>query len=62
MGEFMNELDKAQKLYEEKFNDIFPTFPFMGIEPEELLKMINECIVANKDAYDMGYVSLDATY
>lgn len=62
MDESMNELDKAQKLYEEKFNDIFPTFPFMGIEPDELLKMINECIAAGKDAYDMGYVSLEPTY
>lgn len=62
MEEFMNKLDKAQGLYEKKFNDMFPTFPFMGTDPDELLAMINKCIEAGKDAYDMGYVSLDTIY
>ena len=62
MKDFINKLDEAQKLYEKKFNDVFPTFSFMGTEPDELIQMINECIAADKDAYDIGYVSLDAMY
>ena len=62
MQEFMKRLDKAQKLYEKKFNDVFPTFSFMGTEPDELIQMINECVAAEKEAYDIGYISLDAIY
>ncbi len=62
MEEFTDKFDKAQELYEKKFDDMFPTFPFMGLDPEELLNMINECIKTGKDAYDMGYVSLDVVY
>ena len=62
MDEFTDKLEKAQDLYEKKFNDMFPTFPFMGKEPDELLEIINKCIEAGKDAYDMGYVSLDVIY
>lgn len=50
-------LQKALDEYKKKFNDDFPTIPFVGNRPdEEVIEIIDECIEANKDVYDLGYL------
>jgi hypothetical protein len=55
----MNELEKAFERYKKKFDDDFPTIPFDSRKDEEIIDIIDECIEANKDVYDIGYLSLD---
>ncbi len=55
----MKELEKALKQYEETFDDMFPTFAMTGKPPEEMIKIINECIEKKKDVYELGYLKLD---
>ena len=57
----MNEkLLKALEQYEKTFNDAFPTIPLlMGREENEVIEMIEKCIKARKDVYEMGFLSLD---
>lgn len=56
----MTELDAALKLYEQIFDDSFPTIPLlMDNSDEKVVEIINKCISENKDVYDMGYLSLD---
>ena len=46
--------------YEAMFDDGFPTFQLMrGREEKEVIEMIEKCIKAKKDAYAIGYLSLD---
>ena len=52
-------LQKALERYKKKFNDDFPTIPFDSREDAEIIDIIDECIEENKDAYDLGYLSLD---
>ena len=51
----MKELEKSLKLYEEKFDDIFPMFQMSGKPPNGIIKIINECIEKNKDVYERGH-------
>ncbi len=57
----MNEkVQKAYRLYKETFNDDFPTIPLAeSLTEEEIVEMIDECVEAKKDVYDLGYLSLD---
>lgn len=56
----MKELDKALELYETTFDDSFPTIPLlMDKSKAEVMEIINKCVSAGKDVYDMGYLSLD---
>ena len=55
----MNELEKAFERYKKNFDDDFPTIPFDSKKDEEIIDIIDECIEANKDVYDIGYLSLD---
>ena len=55
----MNELDKALELYEQTFDDSFPMFSMMTKPPDEVVDIINKCVSAKKDVYDMGYLSLN---
>jgi len=56
------ELEKALELYEQTFDDSFPTIPFMGTEEKEVIRIIQECVDAKKDVYDMNHLSLDTVY
>ena len=57
MGE---KLEKALMEYEEMFDDGFPTIPLaFGRTDEEVIGMIENCIVNKKDVYDMGILTLD---
>lgn len=58
----MKELDEALELYEKAFDDSFPMFSMMTTEPSEVVEIINRCIAEKKDVYDLGYLSLNATY
>nr|DAZ51007.1 MAG TPA: hypothetical protein [Caudoviricetes sp.] len=57
----MNEkLQKAYDAYKKKFNSDFPTIPLAeSMEDVEIIEMIDECIEANKDVYELGYLLLD---
>lgn len=55
----MEELDKALELYRKTFNDSFPSFVFITVKTEEVIDIINKCVNAKKDVYDMGYLTLD---
>lgn len=59
MGE---KLLQALDLYEKTFDDSFPTIPMSGRTEEEMIDIINECVSAKKDVYDMGYLNLDDIY
>ena len=56
-----DELIQALELYENTF-DSFPTIPMSGRTEEEMIDMINKCVAAKKDVYDMGYLDIDAVY
>ncbi len=58
----MDELDKASEAYEQIFGEYFPTFPMRTRPPNEIIDIINKCISAKKDVYEMGYLSLDTIY
>lgn len=58
----MKTIEKELKLYEEKFDDSFPTFPMDGYTPAEISEIIKKCIESNKDVYEMGILSLDVIY
>ena len=54
------EVEEAIKLYDETFEDTFPTIPLlMDIPDDEVIEMINKCVAEGKDVYEMGYLSLD---
>ncbi len=57
-----DELIQALELYENTFDDSFPTIPMSGRTEEEMIDMINKCVAAKKDVYDMGYLDIDAVY
>ncbi len=59
----MNEnILQALELYENTFDDSFPTIPMSGRTEEEMIGMINKCVSAKKDVYDMGYLDIKAVY
>lgn len=59
----MNEnILQALDLYEKAFDDSFPTVPMSGHTEEEIIDMINKCVSAKKDVYDMGYLDLEKVY
>ncbi len=46
----MNEnILQALELYENTFDDSFPTIPMSGRTEEEMIGMINKCVSAKKD-------------
>lgn len=53
---------QALDLYEKAFDDSFPTVPMSGYTEEEIIDMINKCVSAKKDVYDMGYLDLEKVY
>lgn len=57
-----DELIQALELYERTFDDSFPTIPMSGHTEEEMIDMINKCVAAKKDVYDMDYLDIDAVY
>lgn len=57
-----DKLLQALDLYKKTFDDSFPTIPMSGRTEEEMIDMINKCISAKKDVYDMGYLDIEAVY
>ena len=53
------EFDKKLAEYRATFNDQFPTFVLAFLGYDEMSAMIDSCIAAGKDAYDIGYLTLD---
>lgn len=46
--------------YVQHFNDGFPMYQLgRGRSDEEIIKIINDCLSHNKDAYEMGYLEDD---
>ena len=53
-------LKKAYEAYKDTFSEDFPTVPFAETrEDTEIIEMIEECIEAGKDVYDIGYLDLE---
>lgn len=42
--------------YESFFGDAFPTFCFTYLSTDEMIQIIDECLEAEKDVYEMGYL------
>lgn len=57
-----DKLLQALELYENTFDDSFPTIPMSGRTEEEMIDMINKCVSEKKDAYAMGYLDLEKVY
>lgn len=57
-----DKLLQALELYENTFDDSFPTIPMNGRTEEEMIDMINKCVSEKKDVYDMGYLDIEAVY
>lgn len=56
----MTVLDEKLEQYEKTFDDVFPTIPLLQNNSDEaVIAMIDRCIAANKDVYDIGILSLD---
>lgn len=57
-----DKLLQVLELYENTFDDSFPTIPMSGRTEEEMIDMINKCVAAKKDVYEMGYLDIKAVY
>ncbi len=57
-----NKLIQALELYENTFDDSFPTIPMSGRTEEEMSDIISKCVSEKKDVYDMGYLDIEAVY
>lgn len=57
-----DKLIQALELYENTFDDSFPTIPMSGRTEEEMIDMISKCVSAKKDVYGMGYLDIKAVY
>lgn len=55
----MDKLEKKMQEYEELFGDAFPSFNFMHLSPDEIIKMIDKCLEEGKDVYELGYAEDD---
>ena len=55
-----DKLNLLQQEYAQNFDDGFPMIPIAwGRSDEEVIKIIEECLVKGKDAYELGYVKDD---
>lgn len=53
-------MDEKLQEYANKFGEGFPMMPVAwGRTEEEVIRIIDECIVKDKDAYELGYVEED---
>ena len=56
----MTNLDTKLKEYARRFGDGFPTIPLAwGRSDAEVAEIIDKCLAAGKDVYEMGYLTLD---
>lgn len=56
-------LEKKLSEYADKFDDGFPMIPLgRGRSDEEIVKIIDRCIKANKNVYKIGLISDDEDY
>jgi len=57
---FSKELDEALKVYENIFDDSFPTIPLaVSNSDDKVISIINDCVRKKKDVYEAGYLTLD---
>lgn len=53
-------MDKFLKEYRDRFGEGFPMIPLgWGRTEEETIELIKKCLNANKDAYEMGFLTED---
>lgn len=55
MDELLTKMDE----YEKQFGESFPTFNFVHLSEKEIGQIIDSCLKAGKDAYELGYVEDD---
>lgn len=54
--EIMKKIQVLRKEYEDMFDDYFPN---ILISAEDELEILEACLESKKDAYEMGFFSLD---
>ena len=53
-------IEEKMQEYTERFEDGFPMIPLgWGRSDDEIIAIIDECLRANKDVYQLGYVTDD---
>ena len=53
-------LEKKLSEYVDRFNEGFPMIPLgWGRSDDEIIELIDKCLQANKNAYEMGLVTED---
>ena len=53
-------IDEKLQEYAKRFGDGFPMIPIArGRDDEEVISIIDKCLQAGKDAYELGYVNDD---
>lgn len=52
----MDRLEEKLNEYSELFGESFPTFNFMHMSSKEIENVIDSCLEAGQDVYEMGYV------
>ena len=56
----MTDLDNRLIEYTERFGEGFPTVPLAwGRSDADVVEIIDKCLTAGKNVYDMGYLTLD---
>lgn len=55
----MDGLEIKLKLYEDTFGESFPTFNFTHLSFDEIGQIVDSCLDAGKDAYELGYAKDD---
>ena len=55
----MEKLMIHMEKYEKRFGDMFPTFCFMHLSPDQMIDVIDRCLEAGKDVYEMGILKDD---
>ena len=58
----MNEFEERLQMYEKTFGESFPTYPLMlSKTDEEMIEIIDRCLDAEKDVYEMGILKDDSS-
>lgn len=53
-------IDEKLKQYAERFDDGFPMFQLgMSRSDAEVIEIIDQCLTAGKDVYELGYLSTE---
>jgi hypothetical protein len=55
----MEELKIYMLIYNQKFSENFPCFYFKNMNPENIIEIIKNCVIKEKNIFELGYVKLE---